>query len=380
MVAHVGGPQADDSQCTVCHKPQGLASIEEKHYTQFTDPAADKVAAQIISVTNTAPGQTPQMVFSVTVNGAPRDILATPLARLIVTVAGPTTDYTTYWQHTIQGSGASGTLASDPMGFRYTFPAPIPATATGSYGVGLEGYTQPGGSTGPRYAMLNPIAYVAVTDAVAVPRRQIATIGQCNNCHGTLGEHGGSRTNVEYCAFCHNPTNVNDERIERFESGVVTAKSVDLRTMVHKIHMGEKLTQPYVLYGFPAPTTAAPGGTPINFGETRFPGNQQNCGTCHVAGSFDLPLAQGLLPTHEQELTCTEDPAADADSYCSTRSVTKDTLLGPTASACLACHDAPETRAHAATNTDSSSGIEACATCHSAGDAFDAAIGHAMEP
>ncbi|MBL8739698.1 MAG: hypothetical protein JNK04_01350, partial [Myxococcales bacterium] len=231
------------------------------------------------------------------------------------------------------------------------------------------------------YAIHNTIEYVPVTDEVAVPRREIATQGQCNNCHFELQGHGGSRRDVEYCAFCHNPNNVNDERVSRPEGAPVMAESVDLRVMIHKIHMGEKLSQqPYLLGGFPAPSVANPAGTPIDFGEVRFPGDQRSCGTCHVAGSFDLPLPSGLLPTHQNQLSCTEDPTADADSYCQTRVVSADIVTGPTASACLACHDAPETRAHAITNTDLSTGVEACSTCHSAGDAFDANLGHALDP
>jgi OmcA/MtrC family decaheme c-type cytochrome len=161
----------------------------------------------------------------------------------------------------------------------------------------------------------------------------------------------------------------------------VWAESVDLRAMIHRIHMGEHLSQPYVLGGNPSPTVANPGGNPVDFGEVRYPGDLRSCGTCHVAGSFDLPLdTANLLPTHRQQLTCTEDPNADADAYCQTRVVTADIALGPTSSACLGCHDAPDTAAHAATNTDFQTGGEACGTCHGPGDAYDAAAGHALDP
>lgn len=382
MVAHAGGPQTDNSNCTVCHTstPSGLESIVTNHMIPLNDPNAPKLVVQIQSVTNTAPGQTPVINFTVTVDGQPRDILAQPLQSLRLTIAGPTTDYATYWQHTIQGNGASGTLAATATGFQYTAPAPMPLSATGSYGVGMEGYIQPGG-TGPRYATPNPVAFVAVTDPTPAPRRQIVAEGQCDGCHGDIAAHGDSRTSVDYCSFCHNANNVGDDRISRFEGSIVTAQSVDLRVMIHKIHMGEKLTQqPYILGGNPAPNSGNPLGNPIDFGEVRFPGEQKSCGTCHMAGTFELPLDQGLLPTHVYELTCTEDPAADADAYCNTRVVSKDIATGPTASPCLACHDDPETRAHAMTNTDFNSGVEACATCHGPGDAYDAALGHALDP
>lgn len=382
MIAHTGGPQVDDSNCSVCHTstPAGLESIVTNHMTPMIDPNAPELVVSIVSASNTAPGQTPELVFTVTVDGTPRDILAQPLQSLRVTVAGPTTDYATYWQHTIQGNGSTGTLAADPQGFRYTFPAPMPLSAAGSYAIGMEGYIQPA-SDSPRYATPNPVAYVPVTDPIAAPRRQIVAEGQCDGCHSDISAHGDSRTTVEYCSFCHNANNVGDDRISRFEGSVVMAESVDLRVMIHKIHMGEKLSQqPYILGGNPSPTTTNPAGNPIDFGEVRFPGDQRSCGTCHIAGTFELPLDQGLLPTHVQELTCTEDPAADANEHCATRSVTNDIATGPTASPCLSCHDAPETRAHAMTNTDLSTGVEACATCHGPGDAYDAAMGHTLDP
>ncbi|MFO0614833.1 MAG: OmcA/MtrC family decaheme c-type cytochrome [Polyangiaceae bacterium] len=382
MVAHAGGVQLTDANCSVCHTPttSGLESIQTKHLTPATDPAAPHLTAQLLSITKTGQGQTPEIVFDVQVDGQHRDILANPLTRLVLTVAGPTTDYASYTQYTIQGSGAVGALSADPNGFRYVLPSAMSGTATGTFGFGLEGYIQPGGSTGPRYAIPNPIGYGAVTDASPVARRDIVTSGQCNACHGSLSAHGGTRNTAEYCSFCHNPNNVNDERIARFQTPAVTAHSVDLRVMVHKIHSGTHLTQqPYVLYGFPAPSVAAPGGTPLDFGEVRYPGDLRNCGACHVAGSFDLPLPSGLLPTHETELTCADAPPLSSTAYCTSRVVSNDTATRPTASACLACHDAPETRAHANTNTDSS-GVEACATCHGPGDAFDEAHGHTLAP
>ena len=382
MVAHPGGPQPTDVNCSVCHtaNPGGLESITTKHYTVYTDPAANIIAATFSAVSNTAPGQTPEVVFAVTKDGVPLDILANPLTSLSLTMAGPTTDFATFVTYKVQGAGSVGTLAADPGGFRYTFPAPIDPAATGSIGLALEGYLQVGGSTAPRYSMMNPITYAAVTDPSPVDRRSIVTTGQCNSCHDHLEGHGGSRRAVEYCSFCHNPNKVNDQRVASFEGLDAIAQSVDLRTMIHKIHMGDKLTHPYVLGGFPAPSATNPAGTPNNFGEVGYPGDQRSCGTCHVAGSVTLPLADNLLPTHQQTLTCTEDPVADGDSFCNTRIVSNDQLTGPTASACLACHDEPSTRAHALTNTDSPSGVEACATCHGPGDAFDAAIGHQLDP
>ncbi|MBK8254782.1 MAG: OmcA/MtrC family decaheme c-type cytochrome [Polyangiaceae bacterium] len=372
QTAHSGGAQPDDTKCTVCHPPVGgLAGIATKHLTPTFDPDAPKIEVAIISVENTAPGQTPEVVFSVQENGMPLDILAMPMTRFTVTVAGPTTDYASFWQNTAQGTGASGILTAENGNFRYTMSTAIPVMATGTYAVGIEAYNQPGGASGPRYSAQNPVAYVAVTDAQPQPRRDIVDNNLCNNCHYKLSAHGGQRNNTEYCVFCHNPNQVGDERIERFESKTVVPESADMRVFIHKIHTGEELAvKPYILGGFPAPTKANPAGTPIDFGEVRFPGDRSACWTCHKNESYMLPLPNGLLPTKFQTLACIEDPAADADAYCDQRVVQSESFLSPETAACTGCHNSKAAMAHAETNT-TASGAEACATCHGPGKDFD---------
>jgi OmcA/MtrC family decaheme c-type cytochrome len=303
------------------------------------------------------------------------------MTRLVVTVAGPTTDYATFWQYTIQGTGATGTLTAEGNGsFRYKFPALMPAGAAGTYALGMEGYIQPGGASGPRYATENPILYVPVTDAVAEPRREIVDEAQCERCHRDLAAHGGSRKNPQYCAFCHNPNNPGDDRISRLETGTVTAQSVDFRVFIHRIHMGEKLAQkPYILGGNPTPTKANPLGTPIDFSEVRYPGDQRACWACHTGDSFHLPLGDDLLPSTTQILGCIEDPLADVDNYCDQRQVLSEEKLPPATAACTGCHDAKAVVAHAQTMT-APSGVEACATCHGPGSQFDVQVVHALDP
>ena len=134
MTAHPCNVQPTNAQCTTCHPAtNGLAPIVDVHLTPATDPACPTLALAILSVTDTAPGSTPEIVFTVTENGAAHDILASPLSRLAVTVAGPTTDYASYFQETIQGNGATGTLtqSGQPGTYLYVFPSPMPASATG---------------------------------------------------------------------------------------------------------------------------------------------------------------------------------------------------------------------------------------------------------
>lgn len=378
---HAGGEMVDDSKCTVCHPTSGgLEGIATKHLTALTDPASPQVLVEILSVEKTAPGETPEVVFSVQKDGAPLDIVASPMTRLTVTVAGPTTDYASFWQNVIQGTGATGTLTPEGANYRYKMATPVPLLSQGSYAVGMEGYIQPGGTGAPRFATPNPITYVAVTDAAPEPRREIVDNALCNNCHYKLQAHGGNRNNPQYCTFCHNPNQPGDERIERFESKTVEASSLDMRHFIHRIHTGEELAnKPYILGGNPTPTKANPAGTPIDFGEVRFPGDRKACWTCHKADSYMLPLPEGSLPSKMQTLSCVEDPAADADAYCDQRVVSAETFLWPEASACTGCHDAKAVVAHAETNT-AQSGAEACATCHGTGKEYDVQLVHQPTP
>jgi OmcA/MtrC family decaheme c-type cytochrome len=222
------------------------------------------------------------------------------------------------------------------------------------------------------------VAYFSVDGDPVVPRRSIVETASCNSCHEELSGHGGSRKNAEYCVFCHNPFNSNDERVSRWEDSTVVAESVDFKRMIHGIHRGEGHDRPYVLGAFPTPTAGNPEGTQHDFAETRYPNDLRACGTCHVAGSFALPLADTVLPSRIETLTCTEDPLADGDDYCNTRT-SVEAFIYPTASVCTACHDSTAAVAHAEIMT-TISGVESCATCHGPGSSFDIAIFHQRNP
>jgi predicted CXXCH cytochrome family protein len=78
------------------------------------------------------------------------------------------------------------------------------------------------------------------------------------------------------------------------------------------------------------------------------------------------------LPSTALLMTCTENPSSDSDNYCEPPFFVpaKTIKIGPQASVCTSCHDAPATAAHAMVNT-TAEGAEACATCHGIGMAWD---------
>jgi OmcA/MtrC family decaheme c-type cytochrome len=111
----------------------------------------------------------------------------------------------------------------------------------------------------------------------------------CNNCHDQLSHHGGRRRGIEMCVLCHTQQNVD----------TTTGGSLDLKVMIHEIHMGSQL--PSVVAGTPLVVNGS------NFSTVVFPADPRRCETCH------------------QQTT----GAAQATAY----------LNEPSRAACGACHD-----------------------------------------
>jgi OmcA/MtrC family decaheme c-type cytochrome len=357
---HPAGPQADDSACANCHIPDSGhewdASVKAAHTVPYKSTQLKGVNAQIVSVTNTAPGQNPTIVFNIAQNdGTPippsafttQNADGTTSSGLNVLMSGPTTDYAIPPQIRERADGATASEAN----YSYTFTNAIPAVATGTWGFSIEARLTvtlnpaPHDTSTVKDAAFNPVSYATVTDSAAVPRRVVVDIANCNTCHDKLMFHGSNRLNPQECVFCHNP-NAND--------GSMPPESIDFKRMIHKIHRGENLTQNYTI-----------GDT--SFNDVRFPGDLRDCQKCHTTYAdgtgteqvFEMP-PPGLLPTPTPK-----------DWY---------TPMQHYATACLACHDTEAAAAHAFVNTatfPSGAVAEACAVCHGEGAEFSVDQVHA---
>ena len=340
--------QTNDENCAMCHSSTYGSdfdtSIPGAHVIDTSSPQLAGVNFEILSVTDTAPGEYPVVTFTITEDdGDPIDIADMNRVRFIV--AGPTTDFAEYWSET---GGLDSTDNGDDT-YSYTLENPIPADAEGSYGIGIEGRMAVDldeEHTGVRDAAFNDVYYFAVTDSVAVPRRTIVSQENCDSCHGELSLHGGNRKSAEYCAYCHTP-NETDEIVRPEEE--MPPVTIDLKYMIHRIHLGEEQDEDLIIYGYR--------GSLHDFSEVVYVGDLRNCEACHVDDSYTLPLPSGVLPTVVYE----------AGEVVST--------TPPVTSVCSSCHDSEAVAAHAELQT-TDSGVESCAVCHGEGKESDVAVVH----
>lgn len=97
--------------------------------------------------------------------------------------------------------------------------------------------------------------------------RKVAARESCNDCHVNFAQHGGDRVDPNYCVVCHNPGSTD----------YATGNAIDFKLMVHKFHMGKRLTQDYAV-GSAVAREDLGGG---NIAGVLYPQDQRNCVKCH---------------------------------------------------------------------------------------------------
>jgi OmcA/MtrC family decaheme c-type cytochrome len=266
------------------------------------------------------------------------------MENLRLVVAWPTSDYQVAVEEDVRKAQPRGNGT-----YAYKFRYKLPPDAAGSGAVGIQGFKlydlkKPDGSVikGQRDVGFNVVKYFPITDREAVPRRTAVKIENCNVCHGQLATHGEARRNTEFCVMCHNAAQ-NDGDKRKKANGPMPPENVHYKRLIHRIHTGAYLGEPFVVYGG---TPAKPG--PIDFSDIRFPGDRRNCLKCHVPGANEPPLPAGLLPT----LIPQPDGGIKA--------------IQPITSACVGCHTQEPARLHMETMT-ATNGRETCVTCHGVG-------------
>jgi OmcA/MtrC family decaheme c-type cytochrome len=345
---HPAGPQTDGT-CIGCHQPDGPEfgpSITGAHTFPGWSAQLPGIVFDILKIEDTRPGQNPTVTFTVK-NKKAEPVHAAQMDNLRLVLAWPTVDYKIVVEEDARKAQTQGN-GTYMHKFKYT----IPAEAAGSGAVGVQGFKntelkKPNGSVikAVRDVGYNSVKYFPITDHDAVPRRKAVKIENCNVCHATLAMHGEARRNTEFCVMCHNASQTDGDK-RKVANGPMPPENVHYKRLIHRIHTGVHLGEPYIVYGG---TPAKPG--PIEFSDIRFPGDRRNCTKCHVQGANEPPLPTGLLPTLI--------PLADGGV----------TVIQPITSACVGCHTKETAKAHMETLT-ASTGQESCVVCHGTGREF----------
>ena len=445
-------------------------NYEPTRNLEFTPSSQNVLTITVDKVNNLVSGGStpPDIEFTIKLNGNPYDVFSATqpsagvdgksLGSLAFQVAGPITDYAgTLPSPSSALSGLASTgdvanptpIASPARGgitvidqtagkYRFTYPAPLAAGKTGIYTVAYEAFYRerklgPGGEIISKPYAADPVfhddpstpaddrnvrfvdiatgADVTTVNGVKTERRKIVSNSKCNNCHEDLGFHGNrSRSGVDYCVTCHNPTlsNTTRARFQPSETGVVNSEitkpdgttklapgsttgfivnSVSGNVFIHKIHSGASLSkQPYRLGAVRTATDHTPeqwaadpgsGGEDAfaDFSDFNLPSPIGNCTTCHDPGSYDLPDTPGLLTMKRSVLSCaTTVNDSTGAPWCSDRTVLGTIATPPIKAVCTACHDTDATSAHADLNTVQPmtvNAVETCGTCHGAGREFE---------
>jgi OmcA/MtrC family decaheme c-type cytochrome len=301
-------------------------SIRGAHLVPTDSASLPGVVIDLVSATGKA-GEKAVVTYTAQ-DKAGNPIAPSELNRLRLYLNGPTSDYVTDAIREDAGD-APGALGGQ---YTYTFEEPIPADATGSWAVSVEARQTVNLLPGTvkemevRDIAYNDTVYFSVDGSPVEPRREIVDVTKCNACHSSLGLHGGNRNNTELCVMCHRPDAVGEGEDETVET------AIDLRMMVHRIHSGAELEQPYFIGG-------------NDYSHVEYPGNRNNCSGCHVNDSQQLPLGRDLSPV--------TDPSGWLNP------------IGPEAAACTACHSSIQAASHALANTSALG--ESCAACHGPG-------------
>jgi OmcA/MtrC family decaheme c-type cytochrome len=346
---HGPGPAADGS-CVNCHQPDGPEfgpSVAGAHVFPGNSAQLPGIAFDILKIEGGKPGTNPVVTFSLKdKEGQPVNIAQ--MNNLGLVLAWPTNDYKL---EVIEDARKAQSLGNGIHTYKFNYS--IPADASGSGAVGIQGYRlfevkRPNGTAvekGQRDAGSNVVKYFAITDREAIPRRKAVKTENCNVCHLKLQLHGEQRNNTEFCVMCHNANHTDADK-RKTAKGPMPPENVHYKRLIHRIHTGRNLGEPFIIYGGPQ---AAP--VPNNLGEVRFPGDRRNCLKCHEKGANELPLPDGLLST----------PIQQADG--SVRQLT------PIMSACVGCHTREPAKAHMEAQI-AAVGRESCAVCHGAGREF----------
>jgi OmcA/MtrC family decaheme c-type cytochrome len=369
-----GGVQLTNTFCVNCHPASGPLLPAQLPVETVHLGAARTVEAALYREPNsgysldavTYDSAIDQVVvdYSVGRSGAPMDLETAPEwtegGSLNLRIAWDTSDYSN------EGSGATpaqpvsfNALDIGPTGVAmsigpglYRAEIDRPSGASGSASVELEGRPvadlDGDGELSDRIPVASTLTSINVDGGrgTTTPRRQIVDSTLCNQCHDSGGAglsiHGGNRVgDMQVCSICHNPdaTDINRRPADpTMAPDGLREVSIDFKRMIHQIHTGSDLQNPYYVYGF--------GGSLHDFSTVGFIGNTDNCETCHLPGTYSTEAASAAAPSTLDTGADLADPSDDLNA-------------SPASAACASCHDSDASVLHMEQNGGSFQALDA---------------------
>jgi OmcA/MtrC family decaheme c-type cytochrome len=217
------------------------------------------------------------------------------------------------------------------------------------------------------------------------PRRQIINTNSCAGCHEIFEGHGGNRViaagSENVCVVCHTPNLSSSGRELDLDNPEATN---NLRDLIHGIHAAGVRETPYTFV-----RNFRNNGRLYDWSTVRFPGIISDCTSCHMEGTYGIPLSLNSLPVTD---ITTDGVAAAPEDIAVARDIMPngtDLVISPTSASCAMCHDGIYAQAHMEANGgvfhwtrteyEESAPLEACATCHDSGSAADVDVVHGIE-
>jgi hypothetical protein len=300
--------------------------------------------------------------------------------------------------------------------------ATFPATAT-MRAVALQGYyTQKNvNNSGTDLARHTISVIKGVTGDPA--RREVVDSAKCANCHEWFEGHGGNRVyTVAVCVTCHNPNlstsgrgsdpaligalyagpvgatlpspytgTVSAEAYASVQS-LVAALGMDpltypeatnnFKEMIHAIHASAARVEPYKFVR----NRNTSGIYYYDMSEVTFPGQLGNCQTCHMPGTYDITLPDGVLATNDRTTSGNDVSWTVVNELRKTVPNATDLVSTPVSSTCYGCHNDPTAVIHYVQNggvisqprsTIGADSMETCVLCHGTGRMADVGMVHA---
>ncbi len=366
-----------DTPCITCHAPGAALGAELSHVTNFSTPnnplipdGAAVLTYEIAEVTVNEANQ-PIVRFRVLADEEPLDLTAAQPIQERITFSGTNPNFKITWsdpvgavQTPVDWTNTGGesrtyfdasenlgqTVADQPVtvglaaiveslegpdadgwfttvaGINPAAPLAFPADAN-MRAVFMEGFFT---FVNLENAQISGESVIVGVNGEETPRRQIVDINSCNRCHERVRFHGGGGrdNNPDHCVACHNPSMTS--------SNLVMQTSNNFKDMIHAIHAGDPIggegmrETPYMFIRGPET-----GGQPFqglhDFSHVGYPSRLADCRTCHLEGTYLLPLPANILAsTYEHDLG---DPQQSLKT-------------SPVSAACASCHDGTEARDH----------------------------------